>query len=271
MKILVTICIAISLVITSGTHAREYSFGIVPQQSAQKLARLWGPILAKLSEDSDITLKFSTAKNIPTFEERLAIGYYDFAYMNPYHFTVFNESPGYLAIAHQENKSIQGIIVVHRDSELEMLEELQGSTLAFPSPAAFAASILPQAQLNKLNIDYTPRYVSSHDSVYIAISRGLIPAGGGVLRTFNNAKPEVRQNLRVFWKTRQYTPHAFAAHPDVPEEDRLAIQKALIELKNTEAGLKLLENIGFSGIQSASDEDWNDVRALNMKILSEQR
>ena len=259
---------AASLLFSPLLHAKEYTFGIVPQQSAKKLARLWGPIMAKLSEESGITLKFATAKNIPTFEKRLAAGEYDFAYMNPYHFTVFNESPGYKAIARQEGKSIQGIVVVHKDSDLASLEELEGSTLAFPSPAAFAASLLPQAKLNNNDIAFKPRYVSSHDSVYLSVSRGLMPAGGGVMRTFNNTTPEVRENLKVFWKTKKYTPHAFAAHPSVPKEHALALQNALIELKKSESGTTLLGNIKFKGVEEAVDNDWDDVRALKITALA---
>lgn len=258
----------VSLFLSPMLHAKEYTFGIVPQQSAKKLARLWGPIMARLSEESGITLKFATAKNIPTFEKRLAAGEYDFAYMNPYHFTVFNESPGYKAIARQEGKSIQGIVVVHKDSDLKALEELEGSTLAFPSPAAFAASLLPQAKLNNSDIKFKSRYVSSHDSVYLAVSRGLMPAGGGVMRTFNNTTPEVRENLKVFWKTKKYTPHAFAAHPTVPEEHTLALQNSLIGLKKSNTGATLLGNIKFKGVEAAADKDWDDVRALNITALA---
>ncbi|MFT7672206.1 MAG: ABC-type phosphate/phosphonate transport system substrate-binding protein [Gammaproteobacteria bacterium] len=37
-------------------------------------------------------VNFKTAPNIPTFKKRLAAGEYGFAYMNPYHYTVFNQS-----------------------------------------------------------------------------------------------------------------------------------------------------------------------------------
>lgn len=268
MKLHITLGLIASLLLSPYANAKEYTFGIVPQQSAKKLARLWGPIMARLSEDAGITLKFETAKNIPTFEKRLAAGEYDFAYMNPYHFTVYNQVPGYKAIAHQANKSIQGIVVVHKDSKLESLDELSGTTLAFPSPAAFAASLLPQAKLKNSEIDYKSRYVSSHDSVYLAVSRGLMPAGGGVMRTFNNTKPEVRENLKIFWKTEKYTPHAFAAHPSVAEADKLALQQALIGLSSSETGSALLSSIRFKGIESATDEDWDDVRALNINALA---
>ncbi len=266
MKLHTTAFLIATLILSPVASAKEYTFGIVPQQSAKKLARLWGPIMAKLSDESGLTLKFATAKNIPTFENRLAAGEYDFAYMNPYHFTVFNNSPGYEAIAHQANKSIQGIVVVPKDSEIQSLEELQGETLAFPSPAAFAASLLPQAKLNNSNIEFKPRYVSSHDSVYLSVSRGLMPAGGGVMRTFNNTSPEVRENLKIFWKTKKYTPHAFAAHPSMPEADKEALQSALVNLSQSDSGMKLLESIKFKGIEKATDNNWDDVRALNINI-----
>lgn len=250
-------------------NAQEYTFGIVPQQSSKKLARLWGPILKKISEDTGLTIKFATAKDIPTFEKRLAAGDYDFSYMNPYHFTVFNKSPGYVALARQRNKKIKGIIVVKKDSDLEALMDLEGMTLAFPSPAAFAATLLSQAELNKLDVEFTPKYVSSHDSVYLSVARGLLPAGGGIVRTFNNIDPAIRKQLRIFWTSDGFTPHAFAAHPDVSLENRELVAGALAELETTNTGLDLLKSLNFKGMQSAEDKDWDDVRKLQITALEE--
>lgn len=269
MKFKLILALAATMLLSAPLHAREYTFGIVPQQSSAKIARLWGPVLANLKQTSGIELKLVTAKDIPTFERRLSTGQYDFAYMNPYHFTVYSEAPGYIAIAKQKNKSIRGIMVVRKDSPLTTLEELAGSTLAFPSPAAFAASILTRAELYSGNIPFTPRYVSSHDSVYLAVARGLVPAGGGVMRTFNNTDPAIREQLRIFWKTPKYTPHAFAAHPSVPQSDRLKIQSALAALDTTEPGRTLLKAINFKGIHTATSENWNDVRALELTELSD--
>lgn len=35
-----------------------------------------------------------------------------------------------------------GVIIVHKDSRIRQLQDLQGATLIFPTPLAFAASIL---------------------------------------------------------------------------------------------------------------------------------
>jgi phosphonate transport system substrate-binding protein len=83
---------------------KSLSFGIVPQQSSSKLAKLWTPIIEKLNEQSGLNIHFTTAPNILTFEKRLAAGEYDIAYMNPYHYMVSNESAGYQAITKQRDK-----------------------------------------------------------------------------------------------------------------------------------------------------------------------
>ncbi|MCP4598396.1 phosphate/phosphite/phosphonate ABC transporter substrate-binding protein [Neptuniibacter sp.] len=252
---------------TVTAQAETITFGIVPQQSAKKLARLWTPISSYLSEKAGVEVLFSTAQDIPTFEKRLLAGEYDMAYMNPYHYTVFQQKPGYDAIAKQRDKRIKGIVVVHKDSPIQSLTELNGQTLSFPSPAAFAASVLPRAKMEKDGINITPKYVSSHDSVYLTVSRGLFPAGGGVMRTFNNTATEARENLRILWTTPAYTPHAIAVHPRVSQGVKEKLQQALLSMNEDEQGQALLKTINFKGIETAKNKDWDDVRGLNIKLL----
>ena len=251
----------------STAQAGTLSFGIVPQQSANKLAKLWTPIFSYLSEKTGDTILFATAQDIPTFEKRLLSGEYDLAYMNPYHYTVFSQKPGYRAIAKQKDKRIKGIVVVAKDSPVTSLQDLTGDTLAFPSPAAFAASVLPRAKMEKEGVLFSPKYVSSHDSVYLTVAKGLFPAGGGVVRTFNNARPEVRDSLRVLWTTPGYTPHAIATHPRVEPEVVERLKTALLDMNSDPQGQALLKTINFSGMESAEDQDWNDVRELNITLL----
>ncbi len=252
------------------TEEVTYSFGIVPQQSASKLARLWGPLLNRLSQDSGLKLRFATAPDIPTFEQRLAAGEYDIAYMNPYHYTVFHESPGYQALAKARDKRIKGIMVVRKDSTIDRLPDLREATLAFPAPAAFAASILTRAQLKALDVTFQPKYVSSHDSVYRTIAKGIYPAGGGVVRTLNNVTPEIRDQLRILWTSQGYTPHAIAVHPRVESKTTQRLQRALVQLDSQAEGATLLRGIKIKGFETARDGDWDDVRGLQLEELSHQ-
>jgi len=247
---------------------KTYSFGVVPQQSAKKLARLWSPVLKHITQQTGVKLQFKTAKNIPEFEKRLAAGEYDFSYMNPYHFTVFHRNPGYTAIAVRKDQPIKGIIVVKKGGDIQDIAALAEKKIAFPSPAAFAASVLPRAMLNQEGIAFKHKYVSSHDSVYLNVAKGLFSAGGGVMRTLNNTPPKVREQLQVLWSSQGYTPHAIAAHPKIDRETRLKIQASLVALNNDETGKKLLKKLKIKkGLVAASDDDWDDVRTLGIELL----
>jgi phosphonate transport system substrate-binding protein len=246
---------------------KPYTFGIVPQQSASKLAEEWGPLLAEISKRSGVPLIFRTAANIPTFEERLGQKEFDFAYMNPYHYVVFHKGKNYEAFSKEKDRKIKGILVVRKDSSYQKLTDLAGKTVVFPAPAAFAASILPQAEFGRLNIAIDAKFVASHDSVYRAVASGLQQAGGGIQRTLEANPPEIRDVLRVLSETPAYTPHAFAAHQRVPAKVVAKVLAAMQSIADDAVGQALLAPLAFKGFAAAQDQDWNDIRALDIKQL----
>ena len=246
----------------AGAAPRDLTFGIVPQQSASRLAQLWGPLAAHLGEEIGIPVNFVTTKDIPTFEACLDAGAFDIAYMNPYHYVAFSERSGYRALAHQADKKLHGLIVVREDSDKAGLEDLDGANIAFPSPAAFGASVLPRAEMASRGIAFTPAYVRSHDSVYRTVALELNDAGGGVLRTFNAMPSDLRDQLRVIYRTGDYTPHAIAALPGVSDALGAAITRALVATRDDAPDLT--DALGMSGFVAAGDADWDDVRALNI-------
>jgi len=187
--------------------------------------------------------------------------------MNPYHYVVFHAAAGYNAFAKEQERRIKGILVVRKDSAYRKTADLAGKTVVFPAPAAFAASILPQAEFGRLKIPIEAKFVASHDSVYRAVASGLQEAGGGIQRTFEAAPPEIRSALRVLTETPSYTPHAFAYHPRVPPEILAKVLLAMESLSGDEAGRRLLAPLAFKGIAAAQDKEWNDIRALDIKLL----
>ncbi|GAB4265565.1 MAG: phosphate/phosphite/phosphonate ABC transporter substrate-binding protein [Methylomicrobium sp.] len=267
IKTIVRSIVIVILSMTLPVEAKTIRFGIVPQQAPMKLAELWGPVLKHLSHLTGYDIQFKTAPDIPSFEQRVLAKEYDIAYMNPYHFVFFNAHSGYRAIAREAGNLIQGIIVVAKNSPIQSLTELHNLSLAFPSPAAFAATVLPQAELKQMGITFTPKYVSSHDSVYRSVAKGIYPAGGGIMRTFNNLAPDVREQLRILWNTRQYTPHAIAVSPNLDDETQSVLQKALLALNDSEESRALLGALNFNGIETAKDSDWDDIRALQIDLL----
>ncbi|WP_282096600.1 phosphate/phosphite/phosphonate ABC transporter substrate-binding protein [Epibacterium ulvae] len=268
MKWILSAAVALSLVQGSSVQSKEsnpsqeFTFGIVPQQSASRLAKMWGPMLEELSSRTGVSFRFRTTKDIPTFEACLAEGVFDFAYMNPMHYAIFSQEAAYFAIAHQEGKRLKGVMVARADSDFSDLHSLVGQNIAFPSPGAFGASILNRASLQQSGVDFEPSYVKSHDSVYRAVAAGLMAAGGGVTRTWNAMDAEVRAQLRVIYETDGFTPHAIAAHQSVTQDLARVVQQEMLSLSASHP--ELVKGIGMSGLVQAEDSDWDDVRALGM-------
>jgi phosphonate transport system substrate-binding protein len=238
-------------------------FGVVPQQSATKLVQQWQPLLQRWGDLAGVEIKFATARDIPTFEARLMAGAYDIAYMNPYHFTLVNQNPGYMALARAKNKRITGIIVARRGKSVS-LDELQDKTIAFPAPRAFAASIITQSELAQKGIKFTPKYVGSHDSVYLGVLKGLYIAGGGVKRTFESLPSEIKDQLSIIYTTAGYTPHAIAVSNNVDEEITLALRKAISQLNDDPKAQESFTLLNIDGLQLAQDQDWQDVVQLGI-------
>lgn len=246
----------------SAQNEETLLFGIVPQQAASRLAKMWVPFINELSKETGYKIKFATMKDIPSFEQCLAQGAYDLAYMNPYHYTTFSTQTGYKAFAHQSEKKLKGIVVVRQDSAAKKLEDLDNQKIAFPSPAAFGASVLPRAEMKAAGMIIEPNYVKSHDSVYRSVIAGIFPAGGGVMRTFNNMPDDLKAQLRVIYNTKAYTPHAFAGNKALDVAKMGEIATAM--LKIAKASPELLKEIGMKGFDLASDSTWDDVRNLGL-------
>lgn len=249
--------------------ARVYSFGIVPQHKAVDLAARWTPLLQHLSAKTGLRFEFRTARDISTFEQRLAQGEFDIAYMNPFHYTVFHRQPGYRAFAREKSPGLRGVLVVHADAPFRRLEDLNGQALAFPAPGAFAASLIPRAQLRAAGVRVNANFVVSHDSVYYGVANRLFAAGGGIPDTLDRLEPAVRSRLRVLWTSPAYTPHAIAAHPRVPTAVITALRDAMLAAARDPQGALLLAALGFEGLVAAADEEYDLIRQLTPSIRAE--
>ena len=261
--------IAFSILLLMMAHSsladdKIYSFAVVPQRPSSELAAQWLPFLEWVSAKSGVQLRFVTAPDIPTFEKKLAEGEYDLAYMNPYHYTVFHKKSGYEALAREKGRTLKGILVVRKDSSIKEIKQLEGMELAFPAPGSFAASILPRVALRQLGINVIPKFVKSHESVYLNVEQRHYAAGGGIESTFDTTDKSIKNNLRVLWSTKEFTPHAIASHPRLPKAIAKKIQETLVDMANSNEGRQQLSSVNFKEIEAAKDADWNDIRRLKI-------
>lgn len=242
-----------------------YAFAVVPQFSQRQLFSIWNPIVEEVARRSGVRLNLITTLTVPEFERGLSHGSFDFAYANPYHILRESGRQGYIPLV-RDDVPLNGILVVPRDSPLQSPRELDGRTLAVPSPNALGASLLMQADLEQVfHVRVKMLNVKTHSSVYLAVANGLADAGGGVQKTLEERDDHVRAALRILYTTRDMPSHPVAAHPRVPAKVRAAVRAALLELAGTPEGRSLLAKVPMTRPVAASIDDYTPMRAWGLE------
>lgn len=223
--------------------AVTYTFSVVPQYSPAQLHREWLPLIERISRESGVRLELKIAASIPKFEAEFAKGIPDFAYMNPYHAVMAKRAQGYLPLL-RDSKPLTGILLVRRDSPYKLVRDLSERVIGFPSPNAFGASLYMRALLSEtFKIKFEPRYLNTHSNVFRHVAQGSVAAGGGVNLTFEDERPELREQLTVLYQTPGVAAHPVVAHPRVPPRVRAVITEAFLALQGDDAGRDMLREI----------------------------
>ena len=243
------------------------TIGVVPQFDSYKMHNIWDPIAKLLSKKLNQPVVFKQAIDIPSFGHEMQKGAYDIVYSNPYQLLQGNESQGYQPIIKDGSRNLSGIIVVKKDSKITKLSQLNDTVIAFPSPNALGAALLIRATLSQKNISFTPKYVKNHPSVYLNTVLGTVQAGGGVRASFNQQKPEIKNNLRILFETEKVTPHPIAIHPRIAKlQDR--IQQAFFEI---EKETKMLNAIPMRAVSTTTIDDYQSLKSLHLENFIEKR
>lgn len=263
--------VIVSLFLLGATgHARAdevLTFAVVPQFEQRKLFAIWKPIVVELSRRTGLQLKLVATLTVPEFERELAKGSFDFAYANPYHILRESRLQGYIPLI-RDDIPLEGILVVRKASPIRSVAELDGKSLAIPSPNAIGASLLLRADIENIyHVRMTPLNVKTHSSVYLNVATGAADAGGGVQKTLEEQDPAIRDALRVLYTTRRIPSHPIAAHPRVAKPIREAVRKALLEMAATPQGKAWLNEVPMTRPVTASIADYTMMQDWGLEKL----
>jgi phosphonate transport system substrate-binding protein len=247
------------------TADETYRFGVVPQFDARRIQAIWQPVLSAVEKHSGLRLELVGSPDIPQFENQLMAGEFDFAYMNPYHLIKAHTAQDYSPLVRDVGRTLYGIIVVRKDSPIQQIEDMDGKPVAFPAPNALGAALLPRAEFGEIyKINIQPRYVRSHSSVYLNVVTGQTVAGGGVQKTLQKQPANIRDALKVIYKTPQVAPHPVAVHPRVDKASEDKVRKAFLQLGNSPEGRELLANIPMKQVGRATLEDYEPLKQMGL-------
>ena len=88
-------------------------------------------------------------------------------------------------------------------------------------------------------------------------------------KTFEQQPDDVKELLRVLYRTRAVAPHPVAANPGVPSGVRERVRNAFLQLGHSEEGRKLLARIPIEKIGIASMADYASLADLDTSGMFE--
>lgn len=251
-------------------QARSFSFAVVPQYDGRTLHSTWQPILDYLESTTGYHFVLATSPDIPSFSQRLNNGVFDFAYANPMQFLQASRLQHYRPVLRDGSRNLQGIVVVRDDSEMQQIEQLRDQPMAFPAPNALGATLLVRYELDKLHgVSVDPRYVKTHNSAYLQVATGRLPAAGGVVSTLLQQPTEVRDRLRIIYRTEEVSPHPIAAHPRVGAEAIRKFTQAFLALAQTRNGQAWLASIPLTQPIAAVTTDYRNIETYDLTSFTQ--
>jgi len=259
-----------------GDEPREYIVGIHPLHNPKRLVEVYGPVIDYLNSTiPQVRFRLEASRNYEEFEKKLYSGHFDFAMPNPYQ-TVRSLKYDYRVFAKMGNDEMfRGIILVRKDSGIRKVSDLKGKKVSYPALTALAATMMPQFYLQThgidVNRDIVNLYVGSQESSIMNVLLGHVDAGATwpvPWKTFQQENPEMAAQLEVKWQTGTLPNNGWVVRGDVPNALAEAVGKALVRLNSTQEGRAMLEKLGITSFEHASNATYKPVQQY-LKVFSE--
>ncbi len=260
----------------SAASIKEYIVGIHPLHNPKRLVEVYGPVVDHLNAIiPQAHFQLEASRNYDEFEKKLYNGHFDFAMPNPYQ-TVRSLKYGYHVFGKMgDDEMFRGIILVRKDSGINKVTDLKGKKVSYPALTALAATIMPQYYLHThgidVNRDIENLYVGSQESSIMNVLRGHVVAGATwpvPWKTFQQEHPEMAAQLEVKWQTDTLPNNGWVVRNDVPPALAEEVGKALVGLNANQDGRTMLERLGITHFEQATDETYKSVRQY-LKVFSE--
>ena len=249
--------------------------GVFPRRNAAETTRLFKPMADYLGEQLGRKVNLVTAKDFESFWLGVTERRYDVVHYNQYHY--IRSAQNYEVVAHIEEfgkSTIAGVLYVRKDSGITALAQLRGRTVLFGGGEDAMISyitnryLLLQAGLKK--DDFKSLFAVNPPNSVLALHRrqsDAAGAGDGVLDLPLVRKAINTDELIALAVSAPLLQLPMAVKRTMPAKLRASIQSILVNLKNSEAGMQVLNSAVMTGMGKAEDKDYDPHRKIVRAVV----
>lgn len=234
------------------TAEREYTLAVRPILPPAEVQRRWQPLLDEVTRRSGLRIRFHFYSDIARFGQGLAAQNVDFALTSPV--LTWQLRKHYRPIL-RGGLPLVGQVVVHRDSPLQQLSDLDRHSLAYQEGGQFSTNLLILRTLREQKIDFLPRFLDTESG---ALRSAFLRKYDAAL--VNNylmrlVPPQVTSQLRVIHSGPALPPPAFIARRRIPPVVVQKFRDALLAIRDDQPAL--LESLLMTDLVDADlDRDY---------------
>lgn len=270
-KAVASMIVALVLLVGWSSTARaeiELVFGAYADDKPSATVRQFRPFLTFLEKrmegllGEEVTIRLAISKDYDSSIEDLAAGRVDFARFGPASYIhAMDRNPNISIIAMESKngqKRFQGVIAVHRDSDIQSVSDLAGLSFAFGDELSTIGRYLSQAFLLDAGIHGSDlhgyEYLGRHDLVGEAVGAGKFSAGALKESTFQElvAKGVPIRALASFDNVTK----PWLARAGLDQRVFDAMQQVMLSSQNEE----MVRRVSKNGFLKGSDADYDFVR-----------
>lgn len=254
--------------VSDQTDSIQLTFGIYTADKPSEVVAQFRPLLNSLEDELSASLGKTCSIKIdisPSYNEgiqRVVSEASDFSRLGPASYILaMKQNPKLKLLALESNKgskTFNGVIAVHKDSEIKALSELKGQSFAFGDEMSTIGRYLSQLLLRKSGINARDlgsyEYLGRHDAVGAAIGNKRFIAGALKESTFKKLVAKGTP-IKILAKFPNVT-KPWIASGSLDTRIVAALKEALLKISDKEA----LKALGKQGFLEGSYEDYQMIK-----------
>lgn len=234
--------------LSTNAFAEKYSLAVQPVLPAKQIALNYQPLAEYLSEKTGHEFVVTPYRDFLSYWVKMKRGEDMHFILDAAHFTDYrNQRKGYKTLAKFPN-TVSFTVVTSEDNFVFDMEELISKRIATMSSPSLGAVRLNEMFPNPVRLPFYIQVSDSLDAVNKvldgSVDAAIIPSP--LVGSFENLNSVT---------TTDPVPHmALSASPEVPEDVRQAVKKALLDAPRTAKGKQMLSDMNIEEFQDADEE-----------------
>lgn len=269
---------------TEGDLPDTLVMGFVPSQDSDTIADTVEPLAQRLSEELGVEVQGNVMTNYNALVEAMGANQVHIGFIPAFGYVLANEQYDVEVILksiRDGSGSYKAQYIVHKDSGIESLEDLEGKTWAYGDQGSTSGYLFPASQLMEefgyetaaeLESDFFGGTIPTggHDNSAIAVLEG----DADVATTFDDARtviaedyPNAMDDLVVLGYTDEIPNDTISVTKELDDELVQKIKEVFLSFNEDEEMIKIMNEVyNWDAIDEATDEEYQVVKDTYQKF-----